>query len=189
MARQTAVSFAFDRVLVTGAAGSGKSTLALALAQRQGVEHLDVDAMSWRPTDPPFQQRCTPAERTALFEAATRGIRRWVLSGALLHWADEPKPVFDLVVSLRIPEPIRLARLAAREREHYGGRIDQGGDLHEAHQTFMALARGYESGAAPVNTLANARAWLARQTCPVLEIEGEVPLSDSLATVLRFGER
>jgi adenylate kinase family enzyme len=181
------VTFRFDRVHITGAAGSGTTTLGLALAERLGVRHIESDDIAWFATDPPFQQRRGPAERAAAFEAAARGAARWVLSGAILRWTDGPDIAFDLVVFLHIPETVRLARLAARERARYGDAIDPGGAQYESHEAFMRLARGYESGAAPVNNLEGARAWLARQTCPVLQIEGAAPLAESLETVLRFG--
>jgi len=37
------------RVLVFGNSGSGKSTYARALATREGLEHLDLDAIVWEP--------------------------------------------------------------------------------------------------------------------------------------------
>jgi len=182
------MTFAFDRIHITGASGSGTTTLGLALAERLGATHIESDDIAWLPTRPPYKQRRSPAGRAAAFEAAIRGAPRWVLSGAILRWLDEPKPAFDLVVFLHIPEATRLARLAARERARFGAAIDPGGGYHAAHQVFMAEARGYESGETPVNNLANARAWLSRQRCPVLEIEGAVTLRQSLETVLRFGD-
>lgn len=181
------MTFRFDRVHITGAAGSGTTTLGLALAERLGLRHIESDDIAWFATDPPFQQRRGPAERAAAFEAATAGVARWVLSGAILRWLDAPRIAFDLVVFLHVPEAIRLARLAARERARFGAAIDPGGGYYDSHQVFMTQARGYESGETPVNNLAGARAWLARQPCPVLEIEGAAPLAESLETVLRFG--
>jgi hypothetical protein len=48
----------------------------------------------------------------------------------------------------------------------------------------MKAAAGYETGEYPIQNLPNARAWLTRLPCPVLEIEGVVPLEESLARVL-----
>jgi adenylate kinase family enzyme len=172
------------RIHVTGASGSGTTTLGAAVAGALGVKHLDVDDFSWAPTEPPFMVRYEPEERSRMFLAAIDGVPRWVLSGSLLRWGDQLNPLFDLVVFLHIPQAVRIARLMARERARYGTNIDPGGSQYESNRAFMAGARGYESGAYPVQNLINARAWLARQTCPVLEIEGAVPLADSLAAVL-----
>jgi adenylate kinase family enzyme len=171
-------------VLITGASGSGTTTLGAAVASELGVTHLDVDDFLWLPTDPPFMRRREPLERGAMFAKATLGVERWVLSGSLLRWGDELMPLFDLVVFLHIPQHVRLDRLAARERARYGAKIDPGGSQYESNLAFMASARGYETGETPVNNLANARAWLARLNCPIVEIEGDVALQESVETVL-----
>jgi hypothetical protein len=116
--------------------------------------------------------------------AAIEGVPRWVLSGSLLRWGDELMPMFDLVVFLHIPPEVRIARLLARERVRYGSKIDPGGSPYESNLAFMAAARGYETGEYPVQNLVNARAWLSRLTCPVIEIEDAVPLEESVAAVL-----
>jgi adenylate kinase family enzyme len=174
----------FRRIHITGASGSGTTTLGAAVAEALDVKHLDADDFAWVATEPPFLHRREPPERTAMFMAAIAGVERWVLSGSLLRWGDELTPLFDLVVFLHIPQHVRLARLMARERARYGAKIDPGGSLYESNQAFMAGARGYESGEYPVQNLVNARAWLARLTCPVLEIEGDIPLTRSVAAVL-----
>lgn len=110
--------------------------------------------------------------------------RKWVLSGTLLRWNDAFIPLFEFAVFLHPPQAVRLARLEARESRRYGDKIEPGGVQHLSHQTFMALARGYESGEAPVNNLAYARQWLSRLSCPVIEIEGEPSPDESLAMVL-----
>ena len=119
-----------------------------------------------------------------MFTAAIANVERWVLSGSLLRWDDEVMGVFDLVVFLRIPQDARIARLLARERQRYGAKIDPGGSQYESNRYFMAAAEGYETGEYPIQNLPNARAWLSRVPCPVLEIEGVVPLEESVARVL-----
>ena len=174
----------FRRIHITGASGTGTTTLGAAVAEALDARHLDADDFAWAPTEPPFVQRRTPPERWALFTAAIAGVERWVLSGSLLRWDDEVMALFDLVVFLHIPQAVRIARLSARERERYGAKIDPGGSQYESNQFFMAAAQGYETGQYPVQNLVNARAWLGRLTCPVIEIEGVVPLHESVASVL-----
>jgi adenylate kinase family enzyme len=174
----------FRHIHIAGASGSGTTTLGAALAQAIGAKHLDVDDFAWEATEPPFMQRRAPLERSAMFRAAIEDVPRWVLSGSLLRWGDELSPLFDLVVFLHIPPDVRIARLSARERARYGSKIDPGGAQYESNLAFMAASRGYENGDYPVQNLVNARAWLGRLACPVLEIEGAVPLAESLAAVL-----
>ncbi len=172
------------RRIITGAAGSGKSTLAAALAARIGAVHVEGDDFGWEPTDPPFLTRRDPIEAQAAVRRTLAELPRWVLVGQLTRWGDSLMPLFDLVVFLYVPLEARLQRLERREREAYGPKIDPGGIQHESYQEFMRLARGYETGEAPVNTLANARAWLSRLPCPVIEIAGEPSIEESLAAVL-----
>lgn len=175
----------YRRVHITGAAGAGKSTLAAALAERTGHAAFDADDYAWTPSDPPFQRRRDPAQAEALFRQAIAGTPRWVLSGQLTRWGHGLTPLFDLVVFLHAPPAVRLARLERRERAVHGPAIEPGGAQHASHQTFMRLAHGYDTGEAPVNTLANARLWLAEVPCKVIEIAGAPALADSLDIVLR----
>jgi adenylate kinase family enzyme len=174
----------FQRIHITGASGSGTTTLGDAVARKTKALHLDADDFAWEPSEPPFVRRREPSQRSAMFMAAIQDVERWVLSGSLLRWGDELMPMFDLVVFLRIPQDVRLARLEARESARYGSKIEPGGSQYESNLAFMAAARGYETGAYPVQNLVNARAWLQRLTCPVIEIEGAIPLEESLARVL-----
>jgi adenylate kinase family enzyme len=174
----------FRRIHITGASGTGTTTLGAAVAEALGAKHLDADDFAWAPSEPPFIHRIEPAERWAMFTAVIAGVERWVLSGSLLRWDDEVMALFDLVVFLHIPQEVRIARLLARERERYGAKIDPGGSQYESNRFFMAASHGYESGEYPVQNLPNARAWLSRLPCPVIEIEGAVPLSESVAAVL-----
>lgn len=174
----------YRRIHITGASGCGTTTLGAAVARAIGAKHLDADDFAWVATEPPFVHRREPEERLAMVMAAIAGVERWVLSGSLLRWNDELTPLFDLAVFLHIPPEVRTARLLVRERARYGAKIDSGGSQYGSNQAFMAGARGYESGEYPVQNLVNARAWLARLACPVIEIEGAIPLDESVAAVL-----
>lgn len=172
------------RIHISGAFGSGKTALGASVARELHAKHLDVDDFVWVDSDPPFVERRSPEERSDMFRAAISGVERWVLSGSLLRWGDELTPLFDLVVFLHVPAEVRIARLVARERQRYGTEIGPGGRLHDSFKTFLTGAQGYETGAHTVETLANARAWLARLRCPVLEISGVPTLAESTARVV-----
>lgn len=64
------------RIVVVGATGTGKTTVARAIAEQLGIDHIELDALFWRPgwgetRDDEFLPRV---------EEATRG-ERWVLDG------------------------------------------------------------------------------------------------------------
>ena len=76
------------RLHLLGASGSGTTTLGRALARRLGCPHLDTDDYFWLPTNPPFQQQRSRAERQALLQADLLPHDAWVLSGSLCGWGD-----------------------------------------------------------------------------------------------------
>jgi len=67
------------RVLVFGNSGSGKSTYARALANREGLSHLDLDAIVWEPHQIAVQ-RLSEAIRDSL-ERFLAEHERWVIEG------------------------------------------------------------------------------------------------------------
>ena len=165
------------RIHVTGASGSGVSTLGAALAGRLGCAQLDTDGFYWRPTDPPYRESRSIAERLALIEAAMDAAAAgWVLSGSLDGWGDPLIPRFGRVVFLTAPAELRLQRLAERERRRNGAAIEPGGPLHAHHLDFMAYAAGYDTavftGTLAGRHLARHQAWLARLPCQVLRLDG-----------------
>lgn len=103
------------RVHILGASGSGTTTLAKALATHLGCPHYDADSYFWLPSDPPFQHIRDVEPRRVMLSADLEKPGGWVLSGSLCGWGDIYIPLFGLVVFLRIPHELRMARLAARE--------------------------------------------------------------------------
>lgn len=177
------------RIHIVGASGSGTTTLGAALAQAMGVPHQDSDFFFWLPTEPPFTTQRPQAERLPMLKAALPADESWVISGSLLSWGREVEDRFDLMVFLYFDPEIRMARSIARERLRYGDRIAPGGDMHEAHQKFMTWSRGYDDGSNGGRSLATHRAWLARLTCPVLEITDAPTVEESVARVLAAPSR
>jgi thymidylate kinase len=111
----------------------------------------------------------------------------WVLSGSLCGWGDIFIPLFDVVVFLLVPPDIRLARLRERERRRYGDdAIAAGGPLHQAHAEFMTWAAAYESGDMQMRSWQRHEQWLRELPCPVVRLEGQQPVEESLARVARY---
>ncbi len=123
------------RIYITGASCSGVTTLGQALAPLLGVQHVDVDDFYWLPTNPPFTTKRAPNKRVCLIEQ-TLGDQGWVLTGSFDGWGDALISNVDLIVFVTTPTPVRLKRLASREKERFGDRIEPGGDMHEIHVAF-----------------------------------------------------
>lgn len=175
------------RLHIFGASGSGTSTLGRALAPVFGLPCFDADDYYWLPTDPPFTTKRNIPDRITLLE---RDLPResWILSGSLCGWGDVLVPRFTHVVFLRLDNEVRLRRLRHRERERYGARIDEGGDMRTIHEDFMAWCNRYETGGMDVRSLALHRHWLEQLSCPVLELRSEQPVETLVREIgIRLG--
>jgi adenylate kinase family enzyme len=174
------------RVHILGASGSGTSTLGAALAAAADASHLDTDDFYWEPTDPPYETPRPPDVRLALLTEALECRTAWVLSGSLCGWGDPLIPRFEHVIFLLAPTALRLARLAARERQHFGEEaVAPGGAMHANHAAFLAWAAEYDAGGLGMRSRARHEAWLAALPCPVLRLDAERTVDAQLASVLR----
>jgi adenylate kinase family enzyme len=174
------------RIHVMGGSGSGVTTLGRALADALALPQHDSDDYFWLPTTPPYRQQRDVSERLRLMEAMFLPRADWVLSGSLAGWGDPIMAKFDLVVFLRTPREIRLARLRAREATHFGADVvAQGGWRHDETEAFIEWASHYEDGGREGRNLQKHLAWLAKLPCPVLRLDGSRPLPDLVAEVCR----
>ena len=123
-------------------------------------------------------------QRLSLLHDAFRESSAWVLSGSLCGWGDPLVPEFRLVVFLDVPTPIRLERLARRERGRYGAEaIAPGGSLHRAHEEFLDWAAQYDTGGPEMRSRAMHEAWLAGIACPVVRLEGDVTATEQIRRI------
>ena len=161
------------RIHITGASGTGVSTLGRALAEVIAVPCHDTDDVFWLPTDPPYAQARPIPDRLALLDQQLG--ETWVLAGSLDGWGDNLIPRFDLVIFLRAPTALRLARLRRREREAFGFALDPGGAMHDAHEAFIEWAAAYDVTQTGRN-FARDLAWLDTLPCLVLHLDGSEPV-------------
>lgn len=176
-------------VHVFGASGSGTSTLGLRLATQLDARFLDADDYYWLASDPPYAYKRDPADRVAMIERDLVGVRHWVLAGSLCSWGDPLMPRFTLAVFLHLAPELRMARLLERERQRYGERILEGGDMHAQHLAFMNWAESYDHARAPVRSRDLHERWMRRLRCPIIRLDAGNPvavLSD--AVLARLGD-
>lgn len=159
------------RIYITGASCAGVTTLGQNLATRLDVRQVDVDDYYWMPTDPPFTTKRPPADRVSLMQQAL-GDDDWVLTGSCMSWGDVLIADAELIVFVVTPTPVRLERLAARERARFGSRVAPGGDMYQIHEAFRAWASQYDDPDFSGRNRAWHEAWLSRQTASVLRIDG-----------------
>ena len=164
------------RIHIMGATGAGVTTLGRALADALGSPHHDTDDYFWLPTDPPYRELRPCAERLRLMGEMFLERADWVLSGSLDDWGDSMVKFFDLVVFLRVPTKIRLARL--REREARRGWRDQ------ETEEFIEWASHYDDGTREGRSLPRHLAWLETLSCPVLRLDGTLPVAQLVETIV-----
>jgi len=162
------------RVHITGASGSGTSTLGTALANHLCVAHFDAGNFYWLPTVPPYTAKRDPASRLTLLVPSLCEAGNSILSGSVMNWGSEIEDSFDLVVFLYLDASIRVKRLRKREIEKLG----------HADPEFLEWAAHYDVGPKEGRSLAKHRAWLRERHCPILELEGDMTVSDRMAAVL-----
>ena len=161
---------------ITGASGSGTTTLGKALNQELGYYHFDADDYFWYPTDPPYRTKRPIIERQDLLRRDLQSQDKWVISGSFCGWGDIFIPKLDLVIYLWVPTEVRIKRLKKREKENYGDAIEPGGNMYWNHKDFLKWASNYENGGLKMRSKATHKKWLKKINCPVLKIEGEIPL-------------
>ncbi|MFA6240031.1 MAG: AAA family ATPase [Candidatus Hydrogenedentales bacterium] len=167
------------RLLIFGATGTGATTLADILSDEViDCPHVDLDDYLWLPSDPPYQKRRTLSEVHSIVLEDIRDFPAWIISGASVAWLDELEAMIDLAVYLWLPSDLRIARLERRELLKLGSeRIATGGDLHEQSQAFLQWAAQYDQGSLPGWDRKSHEQWIERASCPVLRLEGDMPVA------------
>jgi adenylate kinase family enzyme len=174
------------RINVIGASGCGTSTVGRSVASSLSIPHFDSDDYYHAKSDPPFLNPRSPEERYELIYRDLSSSGSWVLSGGVVGWMPCPELDFTCMVFLQVPVGVRIQRLRQRERERFGVRILEGGDMHETHEEFMRWASRYDVGDVDGKTLARHEAYLEAQRCPVLRFRGDLPLEAVTEEVLGF---
>ncbi len=97
------------KVFVRGTTGSGKSTLARALAERLGVEHVEMDAIHHLPkwTERPREETKAIVEKIVQRDG-------WVVDGNYSFATDEQLARADCVVWMDFAFPVVFGRLLRR---------------------------------------------------------------------------
>ncbi|MCO5148214.1 MAG: AAA family ATPase [Aquamicrobium sp.] len=104
------------RILVIGCSGSGKSTLAQALAARLGSPYISMDReFFWLPG---WILRERGEVRRLIAEAVAG--ERWVMDGTSPGTLDLRLPRADMVIWLRMPRLLCIARVVRRRILHSG---------------------------------------------------------------------
>ncbi len=174
------------RIHITGASGSGTTTLGKVLAERYNYHHLDTDTYFWLPTELPFQEIRNIYERQQLLKNDMLKYENWVSSGSLCEWGDFAIEYFDLVVFLFVQQEVRIQRLFEREKIRCPESFIEGTVRAKQFNEFIDWAKRYDNGGMEVRSLYMHKQWLQKLDCPVLKIEVEVTVEESVRRVDEF---
>ena len=169
---------------IFGASGSGTSTLGKALSEALDFKWMDTDDYFWVPTNPKFTTKRPKEERLVLIQADIDASQGAVLSGALTEWGDPLVPLFTLAIRVNTATPVRIERIRAREAMRFGERVMPGGDMYEQHQAFLKWAASYDEGGLNMRSRAAHDKWEKTLTCPLLTLDGALPVEENLRRVL-----
>ncbi|WP_122208641.1 adenylate kinase [Pseudomonas viridiflava] len=172
------------KIYITGASCAGVTTLGNTLVSLLRIRHLDIDDFYWMPTDPPYTTKRPPEERVVLIQQSL-GDDNWVLTGSCMGWGDPLINEADLIVFVVTPTPVRLERLAVREKERFGDRIAPGGDMHEIHVAFRDWASQYDVPTFSGRNRGWHEDWLLKQKAPVMRVDGLNSASEVAADVMQ----
>jgi len=168
-----------------GASGSGTSALGRFVSEKTGYYFMDTDDYFWLPTNPPYTAKRAIPERIALMKKDIEDHGNVVISGSLTGWGDELMPLFTLAVRVETAASIRLERIKRRERERFGSRIERGGDMYDAHLKFMEWASSYDDGGPDIRSRAKHDEWQKRLTCPIILLDGGLPVENNFEILKR----
>ena len=170
------------RVLISGGPGSGCTSTAKLLGEELRIAVFDSDTYLFQPTDPPYQELRPLEERRELLLAELRRSVDWIISGSIATWHIALLDI-HFAFFMDTPKDERLRRLEARERERFGRRIDEGGDMHTENTEFMKWAATYEDGSNEGRNRAMDRDFLVQQGDKFFEISSEQTLGETVAKI------
>jgi adenylate kinase family enzyme len=146
------------KVVIFGNSGSGKSTLAKELSEAQGLPHLDLDTLAWKPTTPPARE--TLAESKRAIDAFMASNNRWAIEGCYSDLLELVMLESSEIIYLDLPVETCISNARSRpwEPHKYASKEAQDANLEmltewiaqyaEREDTFsrsahMALYRSY----------------------------------------------
>lgn len=157
---------------IYGASGSGTSTIGKKICEELGFRFMDTDDYFWLPTNPKYTTKREKSERIHLMKEDIRLAENVVIAGSLVDWGDELIPLFTLAIRVVTDTDIRIERLRKREYQHFGSRIEAGGDMYEQHEEFIEWAKQYDTGSIHMRSKSKHDSWQQLLLCHQVIIDG-----------------
>ena len=161
-------------ILICGLNGCGKSTLGWALADRLGYEFIDNEDLYFPKTDEnyAFSAPRSREEVIRILETRIDGNSRFVFAAVKGDYGDRLIASLDHIVLIEVPKEIRSRRVRDRSFSKFGERMLPGGDLHDREEAWFALTDSRPED--------YTEKWLETVRCPVIRIDGTLPVEENL---------
>lgn len=174
-------------VLLFGASGSGTTTLAKSVAEYLSVKHLDTDDYYWKYTPVPFTETLPQNRRVELLRNDILKYGNVVISGSLSGWGVELTPLLTCAVRVELEHNERMRRLIERERNRFGARVQQGGDMYDEHCQFVEWARQYDDcNDLSRRSKAQHDKWQSELNCPLLTVNSANSVAHNTSLVVAW---
>ncbi len=115
--------------MIFGNSGSGKSTLATNLRSSEGLSHLDLDTLAWKPKVPPERKPLNESKSDILkFINSNKG---WVIEGCYSDLLEMALPFSSEIIFMNLPleSCIKNARNRPWEAHKYESKEAQDSNL------------------------------------------------------------
>ena len=138
------------RIQIIGGPGAGKTTLASMLAGFFDLPLIEGDKYLWADSD--YTVRRPEKKITRMLEDALKEAPHYVFDGQPDEYAPQIKLDTEVLLFIKVPEDVRMERLESREKQRFGKRIEEGGDLYEESRDFIEWASAYAQPTDKVGT-------------------------------------
>jgi adenylate kinase family enzyme len=120
---------ALRKILIFGNSGSGKSTLAKRICSTEGMAHLDLDILAWRPTTPP--ERVSLEDSAEAISGFLKANQAWVIEGCYSDLLEIAAPYSNECIFMNLPVEacIENARKRPWEPHKYESKAAQDNNL------------------------------------------------------------
>lgn len=100
----------------------------------------------------------------------------FILSGVTMNWNDEILSHIDIAFLVQAPLEERLKRIQEREVKRFGTRVLAGGDMFTQQMEFREIVKSRD--------VKSVEECVRKLRCPVIVIDGTLPVAENLEIVL-----
>lgn len=161
-------------IIVCGLNGSGKSTLGKALSEKLKLHFIDNEDLFFPKIDTSYaysSPRSRQAAENLLFQEISLH-EDFVLSAVKGDYGENILSRYRYAVVIKVPEDIRMKRVADRSFQKFGNRALPGGDLYEQEKKFFDKVKS--------RTESDIREWTRTLKCPVYWVNGTKPVQENV---------